>query len=64
MEKSKTFMEIFEELYPPEEIADKPFKIAEAIGYINCLEHFVPSISKELHDTKIALLCAIAFRMI
>ena len=64
MEKSKTFMEIFEELYPPKEIADKPFKIAEAIGYLNCLEQFVPSISKEVHDTKIALLCAIAFKMI
>ena len=64
MERSKTFMEIFEELYPTKEIADNPLKMAEAIGYLNCLEHFVPSISKELRDTKITLLCAIAFKMI
>ena len=64
MEKSKTFMEIFEELYPPEEIADKPFKIAEAIGYLNCLEQFVPSVHDEAKQTKVALMCAMAFKML
>ena len=64
MEKSKTCMEIFEELYPPNEIANNPFKMAEAIGYLNCLEQFVPSVHDEAKQTKVALLCAIAFKML
>ena len=64
MEKSKTFMEIFEELYPPEEIADNPFKMAEAIGYLNCLEQFVPSVHDEAKQTKVALMCAMVFKIL
>ena len=64
MERSKTSMEIFEELYPIKEIADNPLHVAEAIGYLNCLEQFVPSVHKEAHDTKLALMCAIVFKML
>lgn len=64
MEKSKTSMELFKELYQPEKIAESPFKMAEAIGYLNCLEQFVPSVHDEAKQTKAALLCAMAFKML
>lgn len=54
MEKSKTSMELFEELYPPKEIAANPLSIAEAIGYLNCLVQFVPSV-KEADEIKLVL---------
>ena len=64
MERSKTSMQIFKELYPVKEIADNPLRMAEAIGYLNCLEQFVPSVYKEAHDIKLALMRAIVFKMI
>ena len=64
MERSKTFMEIFEELYPTKEITDNPLRAAEAIGYLNCLEQFVPSVHDEAKQTKVALMCAMAFKML
>lgn len=64
MERSKTSMELFEELYPTKEIADKPLRMAEAIGYLNCLEQFVPSVHNEAKQTKVALMCAMVFKML
>lgn len=64
MEKSKTSMELFKELYPPEKLDESVFKMAEAIGYLNCLEQFVPSVHDEAKQTKVALMCAMAFKML
>lgn len=64
MERSKTSMELFEELYPTEEIADNPLRMAEAIGYLNCLEQFVPSVRNEAKQTKVALVCAMAVKLL
>ena len=64
MERSKTSMELFEELYPAKEIAGNPLRAAEAIGYLNCLEQFVPSVHDEAKQTKVALMCVIAFNML
>lgn len=64
MERCKTAMEIFEELYPTKEIEDNPILMVEAIGYLNCLEQFVPSVHNEAKQTKVALMCAIAFKLL
>jgi hypothetical protein len=59
MEKSKTSMELFEKLYPPKEIAHNPLSMAEAIGYLNCLVQFVPSVKEEADVIKLTLYCGI-----
>lgn len=64
MKRSKTFMELFEELYPAKEIADNPLRMAEAIGYLNCMEQFVPSVHDEAKQIKVALMYGIAFKML
>ena len=64
MEKSKTSMELFKELYPPKETADNPLTMAEAIGYLNCLVQFVPSVKEEADEIKLALYCGISLMMV
>lgn len=63
MEKSKTSMELFEELYPPKEVTDNPLRMAEAIGYLNCLVQFVPSVKEEADEIKLALYIGITLKM-
>ena len=41
--KSKGYKEIYEEKYPVESFADNPLRMVEAIGYLKCLEQFLPS---------------------
>lgn len=49
---SKTILQIFDERYPLSEIETDPLKLVEAIGYLNCLEQFIPSSEKEINSRK------------
>ncbi len=41
--RSKGYKEIFEEKYSVESCVDNPLRMIEAIGYLKCLEQFLPS---------------------
>ena len=44
--RSKTNKEIFETLYPAEELKEKPMVCAEALGYLSALIQYFPSESR------------------
>lgn len=53
MEKSsKSLMEIFREKYPMKDISKNSFMMAEAMGYLNCLYEFAPSLEDEIKECK------------
>lgn len=41
--RSKGYKEIYEEKYSVEFLKDNPLHMVEAIGYLKCLEQFLPS---------------------
>ena len=60
-EKSKTNKEIFEQKYPPKELAQNPILCAEAIGYLEALIEYLPSEEKWAHTKKLELLLMLIF---
>ena len=41
--RSKNYEEIFEEKYPIKSLEESPMVCAEAFGYLECLESFMPT---------------------
>ena len=54
-ERSKTNKEIYEHLYPFEDVAKNPMNCAEAIGYLKALIQYFPS-EENWVDTELTLL--------
>lgn len=60
-ETSKTNREIFEEKYPPKELAQNPMMCAEAIGYLKALIEYFPSEKNWAESSIITLMTVLLF---
>ena len=61
-ERSKTNKEIYEQKYPPEELAKSPMLCAEAIGYLKALKECFPNEQKWVESQMSALMLVVLFR--
>ena len=65
MEKrSKSKMEIFEQKYPEEELAQHPILCAEAVGYLKALREYFPSEQKWVDTELMALMLILSFHLL
>ena len=63
-ERCKTNMEIYNQKYPVEELAQSPILCAEAIGYLKALEEYLPSEQKWVEIEKTTLMLVLLWHMI
>ena len=60
-ETSKTNKEIFEQKYPPKELAQNPMMCVEAIGYLKALIEYFPSEKNWADSYKTTLMAVMLF---